>query len=681
MKLAVALTLALASGAAAALGLGQIEVKSRLDQPLLAEIPVISNDPAELEQLQARLASPETFARIGLEAPQGLVSGLQFAVALDNAGNPVIRVTSAQPVTEPLLTFLVEVDWGQGRLVREYSALVDAPRTVSAPAQPPIQAPIQAPSNIIERPVEPTVAQQPVEEAPAPEPASDAELPGPEAVAPAPVDAIPVAPSPAAPDAVSPQVASGEYEVRRGDTLSQIADQVEGRGQYSLNQTMIALLRANPEAFIDGNINLLKQGAVLQVPEASSIADVELNEALALVRAQVSQWREATRPVPQPASNLASDSATGQPAEGAVATAATPGAAGARLEIVPPGASAASQAGTQSGISAGGEGDMLRQELQQNQETLAARDAELAEMKGRIAELETLQAQQQQLLSMKDSELAAAQQRLAQTGDAAAPGESGSALPWILGGAVLVLVLLAGWFMRRRARPAPVFRAPATPAGASALAEGFPQRDMPAADGPGAVSAQPVPSTPVESTPVESAPVQSAPAPDPATAPMPGATAPGAARSGPVKSRSVRSRAADRGSSDPAPVPVPHWPSAAVSAGRPDDAPSSAPAPLPFWNAPAEPVSSSAPTWHQGGDPEVRSPALTDPLPATLASQGSNPPAAEADLSPEQERLELARAYIDLGDRDSARQLLGEVAVNGDHAARQEATRMLREID
>ncbi|HEY5780823.1 MAG TPA: hypothetical protein VIT66_02980, partial [Lysobacter sp.] len=146
-RTALALALALSSGSAAALGLGQIEVRSKVGQPFLAEIPVISSDPAELENLQAELASPITFARIGLQPPMGVVADLQFTSALDGAGNPVIRVTSQQPVNEPLLTFLVSVDWGQGRLVREYSALLDTPRTVSAPLQPQVEeAMVSAPN-------------------------------------------------------------------------------------------------------------------------------------------------------------------------------------------------------------------------------------------------------------------------------------------------------------------------------------------------------------------------------------------------------------------------------------------------------------------------------------------------------------------------------------------------------
>ncbi len=98
LLLAVALTLLAAP--AWALGLGQLQVKSRPGEPLLAEIPVISSDPSELENLQARLASPDTFRRVGLEPPGAEVTGLRFAVALDGRGNPVIRVTSAAPLQQ-----------------------------------------------------------------------------------------------------------------------------------------------------------------------------------------------------------------------------------------------------------------------------------------------------------------------------------------------------------------------------------------------------------------------------------------------------------------------------------------------------------------------------------------------------------------------------------------------------
>ncbi|MBV7473957.1 hypothetical protein KW826_09270, partial [Pseudoxanthomonas sp. PXM05] len=153
-----ALALLLISSSALALGLGEIRVKSAPGQPLLAEIPIISTEPGELEQLRAQLASPTTFERVGLPRPTGLVGNLDFAVALDEAGRPVIRVTTQEPVTVPVLNFLVEVDWGQGRLVREYSAMVDSPGAVAAATQPVIDAPQAAPEDAIVRPAEPPVA-------------------------------------------------------------------------------------------------------------------------------------------------------------------------------------------------------------------------------------------------------------------------------------------------------------------------------------------------------------------------------------------------------------------------------------------------------------------------------------------------------------------------------------------
>jgi pilus assembly protein FimV len=570
----LALLAMFASFGASALGLGQIEVKSRIGQPLLAEIPIVTSDPTELEQLRAGLASPETFARIGLRPPIGIIADLQFTQALDARGNPVIRVTSTQPVGEPLLTFLVEVDWGQGRLVREYSALIDTPRTVSAPLQPDIAAPtVEAPA-IIERPAEPseTIA---TEAQPEPEPAPT-EIPTGE---PAPQDTQAIVPQQQVAIAPAPRPAldGSDYEVRGGDTLSEIAARVGSAG--TLDQTMIALLRANPDAFIGGNINRLKAGAVLRMPDESAMTELDAQQASAIVHSQAQEWRASRRAAPQPAdADVASASSSAAVTNGKQVS--TPESAGprvtdARLEIVPPGASDATKAGTQSGISAGGEGAMLQQELTTTRETLAAREAETEDLKSRVAELEKLQQQQQQLIAMKDSELAAAQQQLAANQK---QQTQASMLPWVIGiGGALVIGALVAWFLRRRDARTPSFRAPvasATPSIADAFA---PVRS---------VEAEPVIVT--ESEPVAE-------------------------------------------------------PAAAV-----------APAPV---RAP-EPPAKAVPAWHNGGamrlDPEAQA---------------------------AHERLELARAYLDLGDLAGARQLLGEVVINGDHAARQQASRMLRELE
>ncbi|MEO5628531.1 MAG: hypothetical protein ABIQ62_02035, partial [Thermomonas sp.] len=155
LRIIVVTFLLLVAGNALALGLGQIEVKSRINQPLLAEIPIVSTTPGELGALQVRLASPDTFRRVGLAPPQGIAADLQFSLGNDARGRPVIRVTTVAPVNQAVLNFLIEVDWGQGRLVREYSALIDAPRTASAPLQPAISAPVVAAPNMVQRPVAP----------------------------------------------------------------------------------------------------------------------------------------------------------------------------------------------------------------------------------------------------------------------------------------------------------------------------------------------------------------------------------------------------------------------------------------------------------------------------------------------------------------------------------------------
>lgn len=464
---ALAIALAVVAAPVAALGLGQIQVKSQPGQPLLAEIPIISSDPAELQGLQVQLASPETFSRVGLDPPQGLVSALHFEPALDARGRPVIRVTSATPVQQPMLTFLIEVDWGQGRLVREYSALLDAPRTVSAPLQPPIQAATVAPPNTIVRPVIAPVAAMPRPLAPVPAPIATPPPPAPTAIPPAPAVAPAAPPVAAAPMEIATPARSNEYgPVRAGQTLGQIAAALDGTQGYSVAQTMLALLGANPEAFIGGNINRLKRGAVLRVPPPVDLSHYNTTEAAALVHEQIAQWRAARHPPPQPAA--VATTTMPATARNNAATAKPRRTADARLEIVPPSSGRGQRAGTRSGIQAGGEGEMLRQQLQETKETLVARNAEVNELKTRVAELEKLQQQQQQLITLKDSALATAQQNLAISNRKAAapavaapvhtqqptappqPLERNSGSIWLWGGLVLVFAALVGWLMTRR---------------------------------------------------------------------------------------------------------------------------------------------------------------------------------------------------------------------------------------
>ena len=211
---------------------------------------------------------------------------------MSDDGRAVVRVTSQEPVQVAALNFLIEVDWGQGRLVREYSALVDTPGALAAASEPIIEAPLPPPSNTIIREPEAAVASEPA-------PGSGGKLPL--RVAPhracCPVAAAPAVATPAP---TVPAAANGQVEVQRGQTLSQIAREL-GQG-YSLDQTMLALLRANPEAFINGNINRLKQGAVLRVPQSAEQARL----------GRVRSGRAGPRPDGRMAPGAPADSATGR---------------------------------------------------------------------------------------------------------------------------------------------------------------------------------------------------------------------------------------------------------------------------------------------------------------------------------------------------------------------------------
>src|SRR5215471_11934314 len=132
VKLSLAIALALASGSAFALGLGAIQVKSGLNQPLDAEIPVLTDSAAEANALTVDLASAEDFERIGLSKAR-LSVPLEMAVGTNAKGQTVIKLTTKEPVKEPLLDFLLVANWQKGKLLREYTVLLDPP--VTAPAK------------------------------------------------------------------------------------------------------------------------------------------------------------------------------------------------------------------------------------------------------------------------------------------------------------------------------------------------------------------------------------------------------------------------------------------------------------------------------------------------------------------------------------------------------------------
>ncbi|MBW8847641.1 MAG: hypothetical protein JF607_21965 [Burkholderiales bacterium] len=275
--LALAAALLLAGGGAQALGLGKLNVQSALGETMRAEIDVTSLTPEEAATLKVRVAPAESYRATGVDYNPVLTSAQVLITRRD--GRTVLRVSSDRAVQEPFVDVILELTWSSGRLVREYTLLFDPP---SLPKPAPI---VTAPPAIAAAPAPATAASS--EAVPAPAPAVTTALPrngsaSSAAPSPAPVAAArPPAPAPVRP----PVTASSEYTVRPGDSLSKVASRTQVSG-ISLDQMLVGLFRNNPDAFIDGNMNLLKSGAVLQVPSSDTLANVPATEARRVIMAQ-----------------------------------------------------------------------------------------------------------------------------------------------------------------------------------------------------------------------------------------------------------------------------------------------------------------------------------------------------------------------------------------------------------
>lgn len=320
-----------------AVGLGEIHLNSALNEPLDAEIALVSATPEELASLHAALASRETFSRYGIDRP-AFLSSITFQVGKDRNGHEALLVRSREAIPEPFVTFLVEVSWPRGRLVREYTVLLDPPAYAPASSQ---QAAVAAP---VAGPAAASQASTPRQEEAAPQAGTST--------------------SPAS-SAGSP----GTYEVRSGDTLMKIARTVSAGSAAGIDQTMMALYRANPQAF-DGNINILRRGAVLRLPGADDIAAQNQREAVSEVRRQMNAWKE---------SRTADEG---------------------HLRLVPP----------TSGSAAAAQG--------------SASGSEAAALRGRVKDLEQQLAESRRLLDVRNAELAQLQKRLG-----VSPGQPASPEP------------------------------------------------------------------------------------------------------------------------------------------------------------------------------------------------------------------------------------------------------------
>ncbi len=270
--LSLALGLVVISPQADAAGLGRLNVTSGLGQPLRAELEVTSVGRDELPTLQVRMAPLAAFRAANLEFNPSLTN-LRFALDKRPDGGYFVRISSAQPVNEPYLDLLVELTWATGRVIREYTVLLDPP---SLRADAPVVPPVAAASTPAAPSVLPPTTTRP-----------SAALPPPDAPRAA------TAPAPTPPAAVAPRStpAEGSYLVKSGDTLGAIA-RSNKPASVSLDQMLIALLRANPDAFVAKNVNRLKAGATLTFPTESEVAAIAQPEARREVVAQSADFAQ-----------------------------------------------------------------------------------------------------------------------------------------------------------------------------------------------------------------------------------------------------------------------------------------------------------------------------------------------------------------------------------------------------
>ena len=363
------------------LGLGEINLHSALNQSLDAEISLLSVGNTDVEDIVVKIASKEVFDKAGLERPFFLTK-LKFTVAKRTNGETYLKITSHEPVKEPFLDFIIEANWPSGRALREYTLLLDPPVLVD------------------ERPAALDIPL--LDDAASPADASTA-APDSASVAPG-VASAREAPR-FSPRASTVSVAdSGKITygpVKRTDTLWKIASEMRPDRSVTVPQVMIALLKENPEAFDNQNINDLKAGYFLRISDPTAISAVSSTEAARIAAVQYEEWVDAKHN---------SALAAGQRPLGVKRNGS--GVAGvaanteSRLKLVAS-EDGVSQSG--SGSKLGASDDDVRQELAFALESVDVSRQENEELRKRLSALEEQLASMQRLITLKGDTLSAMQ--------------------------------------------------------------------------------------------------------------------------------------------------------------------------------------------------------------------------------------------------------------------------------
>ncbi len=517
--------------AAHALSLGDIEVYSALGYPLEAEILLTSVRPGETEGMLVRLASEDAFAQAGVDRPFFLTK-IRFQLATKPDGTQYIFASTDNPVNEPFLNFLIDIDWPRGHLVREYTVLLDpavftgtgqAPDTRSADSLPTIEdtesaagepslierdevalteedlpdiemvdeagtaveagqadgyqaaeagepvleetqtadtsvpagtvagsteawleegVPQEAPSGIetadaaVTDVTDDSSLSERLEQQPLPDISFsfDESLPYDAARTEALLSEFGISLSSLRPTETKTKTAEqrpDSYEVQAGDTLWEIASQHKD-SDVSVQQAMLAILRYNPNGFIRNNINDVKKGFVLRMPERQAMLEISRQEAVAEAQRQYALWREYRGELAGIGSTRQDAATADRLAQKDAAASGDKPATGGQLSILAPGRDAKSTARS-SGAQEGDEKGLAatKLDLQLAREQLEAERLEKTELQSRLTDLNGQIETMQRMLTLKDEQLAKLQERLRklEAAKTAPPAETSKAKP------------------------------------------------------------------------------------------------------------------------------------------------------------------------------------------------------------------------------------------------------------
>lgn len=429
--------------AAFALGFGNITLHSALGQKLDADIGILSPSPRDIRNLKIQMASYQAFSRAGIDKPPVLTS-LKFAIKQRAGGQYYIHVSSPQPIRAPYLDFLLQLTWPTGRMLREYTMLLDPPSLfrkethaiVQTPVvQPPVATARPAPApvpRLVPAPVAaPVPAVAPVKPVP-PVPVARPAQAKPPAVAQPPVSLLervarrdahrglfPYIPIGGGSPAMVP-AATGTVMVthitRKGDKLWDIAQKMRPDEAVSIYQMMMALLKSNPQAFEQDNVNRLKTGYVLRIENPALLNAISKREAAHEFRIQTQDWEAYRQRVARAAGKqplVTTHTMTGAPVLG------KPVAESGKLELLVPegkGESAGNGQASATSVDKIKSIEAARRQLSLAIEAAVTEKRKNAEVTGRLKQLESQIANMQRLIALKNDELATLQEQMRKQG-------------------------------------------------------------------------------------------------------------------------------------------------------------------------------------------------------------------------------------------------------------------------